>query len=275
MNVMNILRESLNPGWVSSLIGLVSFVAALWIYRASRIGVRPVYQRKALRLIGQDDDLLPDDVEIRFAGRGVERLTKTFVVFWNSGAVTLRGSDVVDRDPLRCDFSEGTEVLAVRIVKASRTINDFTASMDPKLHSRVHIAFDYLDPGDGATFEILHTDTKTYPDIHGTIRGVPAGVADWGRVGPPTVPRFPFPFTRTRSILFATIAFGVTSVVSGLFLPAEMLWIVFLPASPDDPARLRFLIVGLGVVYSALPIYLLWSTRRRFPRDLVTDELDL
>lgn len=157
---MDLLREVLNPGWVSSLIGLLSLAAAVIIYLASRVGARPVFQRRALRLIGRDDRALPNEVEIRFDGRPVERLTKTHIVFWNSGKVILRGSDIVDLDPLRCDFSDESQVLAVRVLKSSRPTNQFAAKIDSGKLNRILLAFDYLDPGDGVLLEILHTDKK-------------------------------------------------------------------------------------------------------------------
>ena len=191
---MDLLRGILNPGWVSSLIGLASLVAALLIYRASRIGVRPVFQRQSWRLIGQEDKLLPDEVEIRFGGRTVERLTKTHIVFWNSGTATLRGTDLVDTDPLRCEFSNDSEVLAVRVLKSSRPTNQFTAIIDPQKQNRVLMRLDYLDPEDGAAVEVLHTDTRRYPKIFGSIRGVPRGVLDWGRIASVNSRELPFPF---------------------------------------------------------------------------------
>jgi len=51
---MNWIRDVLSPGWVGSVIGLVGMVIALILYKASLVGARPVYQRRALRLIGPD-----------------------------------------------------------------------------------------------------------------------------------------------------------------------------------------------------------------------------
>jgi hypothetical protein len=55
---------------------------------------------------------------------------------------------------------------------------------DPTKANRIVLSFDYLNPGDGAVFELLHTDKKPYPVVVGTIRGVPNGVRDWGRIVP-------------------------------------------------------------------------------------------
>jgi hypothetical protein len=272
---MDLLRGILNPGWVSSLIGLMSLVAALLIYRASRIGVRPVFQRRSWRLIGQEDKLLPNEVEIRFGGRTVERRTKTHVVFWNSGKATLRGTDIVDLDPLRCDFSDDSEVLAVRVLKSSRATNQFTAMIDPERHNRILMKFDYLDPEDGAALEVLHTDTRRYPKVLGSIRGVPRGVVDWGRIAPVNSRELPFPFKRRRVVLVVATLIGLSMAFTGLFVPSEALQRFFGSSIPSDPARLRSIVAIVGGLYAALPLLLMWVTRRRFPKALVSEELDL
>src|SRR5579872_7160082 len=66
---MDTIRLFLNPGWVSSAIGIVSLLVALMIYRASIVGARPTYQRRALRLIGRDEAALPNEVEIVLRAR--------------------------------------------------------------------------------------------------------------------------------------------------------------------------------------------------------------
>lgn len=52
-----------------SIIGIVGLLVGYILYRASRIGPRPVYQSRALRLIGKEERALPEDVEILFRGR--------------------------------------------------------------------------------------------------------------------------------------------------------------------------------------------------------------
>ena len=70
----------LDPGWIGIVIGLASVVLALFLYRASRIGARPSYQRGGLLLIGQGNEhVLPPEVEISFGGTSVPRLTLSHV----------------------------------------------------------------------------------------------------------------------------------------------------------------------------------------------------
>jgi uncharacterized membrane protein len=45
------LTALFSQGWVGSLIGIIGLIIAYLLYRASRIGPRPAYQSRAIRLI--------------------------------------------------------------------------------------------------------------------------------------------------------------------------------------------------------------------------------
>jgi len=212
-------------------------------------------------------------VEIRFKGQPVERLTKTHMVFWNAGRVLLRGSDVVDTDPICCDFSDNSRILEVRVVKRTRTTNKFEVHIDPDRQCRAILTFDYLDPGDGVVVEMLHTDSKRYPEVNGTIRGVPDGIIDGGRILPLRARDIPFSFIRRRAVLAVIITLGVLAVAVGVLLPDDIMERLK-AAEPPSSFAFRAILVGGGVLYTAPPLWLLWVTRRRFPRSLSSPELE-
>jgi hypothetical protein len=265
------VRDVIGSGLIGSLISLVGVVVAVIIYKASRVGARPVYQERALRLVGPDARLLHEAVEIRFKGQLVERLTKTHMIFWNSGRVLLRGSDVVHTDPVRCDFADGSCILEVRVLKRTRDANKFEVHIDPERQHRAILAFDYLDPGDGVVLEMLHTDLKRYPMVNGTIRGVPNGIVGWGRM--PMRGRFlPFAFRR-RPIFGVAFTVGVLFMTAGTLLPDGVVERL-VNDKPPSPLLLRAVLVACGALYSAGPLWLLWVARRRFPRNLNSPELE-
>jgi len=254
---------------------LVSLAAALLLYRASRVHARLVYQQRALRLIGSDEAILPADVEIRFRGQPVERLTKTYLVFWNAGTATIRGSDVVADDPLRCEFSEQARVLEVSLVKNTRSANKFVAMIDANRPNCALLNLDYLDPQDGATIEILHTDSNRYPTVKGTIRGVPKGVIDRGQIvptrinlRPPTRFRLLPPLLGVRIFALASLALGLILFLGGVLLHDEV------EVEGNALKVVRLVLGGAGAIYIAYSVGLLWSVRRRFPAALHTPELD-
>jgi hypothetical protein len=181
---MEAIKQLLNFGWVGSLISLIGLIAAVIIYRASLIGARPVFQLWTLQLLSKESQALPPEVSIFYKGSSITRVTRTQIVFWNSGKSLLQGNDVVKEDPLRFVFEASGLILNAAVVKMTRPTNKFTVNLHPERSNELVCGFDYLDPGDGATIEVLHTAENGFPNCHGTIRGVPSGVQDWGWIGP-------------------------------------------------------------------------------------------
>jgi hypothetical protein len=157
--------QLLDKAWLGTVIGVLSIIVAVVIYRESVIGARPVYFRRSFRVIGFNKDEFLQDVEVLYHGNHVDRLTRSHVVFWNSGTKIIYGSDIVADDALRCELSPDALALEVRIIKHTRDANKFTAMIDGNSHNRVLLSFDYLDPKDGAVVELLHTDFRSRP-IH-------------------------------------------------------------------------------------------------------------
>jgi hypothetical protein len=264
---MEFLKALFSQGWISPLIGIIGLIIAFLLYRASRIGPRPAYQLRALRLIGKEEPALPEEVEILFRGRSVPRLTMTHIILWNSGKATLEGKNIIVDDPLRLEFNERAEVLRVRVLRVTRKSNKFTAKVNSGSSNEVICDFDYLDAGDGAVIELLHTAEERYPKVQGTIRGVPKGLLNWGRFLPSRSRALPFPFKTRRIILFITLFFGVLMVAVGFLYPITE------PSVSGKPFS-RWFFVIFGLIYASLPLLMLWITRRRFPKSLVIEDIE-
>jgi hypothetical protein len=213
---MEALRAFFSQAWVGILVGvLAGFLIAFLFYRASRIGPRPSYQLKALRLIAKDERALPEEVEILFKGMSVPQLTKTHVIFWNSGKALLDGKQIVESDPLRLEFDKAARVLRARIAKATRDTNKSEVKINDKSPNEVVCHFDYLDVGDGVVIELLHTAEERYPKVQGTIRGVPKGILNWGYISTSRITRG----TR-RIMLFTMLIMGVATIIVWISLTA-------------------------------------------------------
>lgn len=265
---MEFLKALFSQGWIASLIGIIGVIIAFLLYRASRIGPRPAYQLRSLRLIGKEEPALPEEVEILFRGRSVPRLTRTHNILWNSGNATLDGKNIIVEDPLRLEFNERAEVLRVRVLRVTRESNKFTAKVNSGSPNEVIYGFDYLDAGDGAVIELLHTAEERYPKVQGTIRSVPKGLLNLGHVLPSRSQALPFPFKIRRMVLFITLFFGVLMVAVGFLYP--MITEPFVSGMPFS----RGVFVIFGLIYVSLPLLMLWSTRRRFPKSLVIEDIE-
>lgn len=258
--------------WLGTAIAVLGIIVAVILYRAAEIGARPVYQRRSLQLIGFNQAELPQEVEILYRGEKVERLTKSDVIFWNSGKQIVRGSDIVADDLVRCEFSTAALALEVRIVQRTRDANKFTATIDKACPNRVVISFDYLDPHDGAVVEILHTDSLRDPAIKGTIRGVPKGIFDWGSTF-----EWDYILRRRRNkkltmfvriFPIAAMFFGALLIVASFTVPDTFLAASDTAVSPSKYIEIRALSGFLGFVYLLPGAVFLWMSRRRYPKSL-------
>lgn len=269
---MEALKAMFGQGWLGSLVGIVGLIVAIILYRASRIGPRPVYQLRALRLIEKEKRILPEQVEILFGGRSIPRLTMTHVILWNSGKATLDGKNIVTDDPLRLEFSKESEVLRVRVPKVTREVNKFIPKINPHARNQVICSFDYLDAGDGGIIEVLHTDEERYPRILGTIRGVPKGPLDWGRIIP-SERKFPEAvgemFGKPAQIFlsYTILMAGILTIILGFIFP-----IIYETSEATGGERLILFIAG--PVYFFLGLALLLINRRRFPKSLMVEDIE-
>ncbi len=274
---MEWIRGALSPGWVGSaisltglLVGLISIVAALLIYRASRVGGRLAYQRHCAVRISSTLREVSGDVEIRFRGRRVPHLTKTLLVIWNSGKATIRGRDIVSDDPVQFAFPNGSEILHARLLKATRPHIKFEVTRRADVNNAVTCSFDYLDPRDGAAIEILHTSVERYPLASGTIRGVPTGICDAGRVlqmglhGRSLIRFYWFP------IVLAWL--GLLLVMGSMMTYVRL--VQGGPPRPGDIVLLLYIAAFAGLLLTAPALYVLGVLRRRFPKSLSLEDLE-
>lgn len=129
--------------------------------------------------------------------------------------------------------------------------------------------FDYLNAKDGALIELLHTAEERYPVVHGSIRGIPKGLLSWGRIFPSPEPKgFPLRPIILKIGSVGGLVFGMFLVAYGLFRPLTP---EFLTSEPDSP---RWVFTVLGVIFVVFYSFFLWTTRRRFPKSLSTEDVE-
>jgi hypothetical protein len=278
------LFNFLNQGWVGSLtgfIGIVIGILGIYSYKISKSHGLPTVQKHSLRIIEKEKTAVSDDLEILFKGKKVERLTKTIIVFWNDGTETINGSDVVASDKISFSFSHGERILSSKIICVTRAVNHTSLVNSKDQNNKVNLIFDFLDPNDGVTIELLHTDKKRYPSITGTIKGVPSGIYDAGSYiddntqSPNTY--INVVFKKRKYLYYSALAIGLTIVLLGL-LPSSIYEYIetFLKSEQNKNIVMpeRWLFIVVGGIYAFMPVYLLWSGRRKYPKVLWHDRVD-
>jgi hypothetical protein len=274
------IGELLDKTWFGS-VGTYAFgfVSVLALF----IAVYALYRRTTGRLAYEivefhsvDLTEFTQDGQISVGAEARQILSVTGVVLWNEGRAPLRGVDLVTSDPLRIAFSPRAEVLAAAVSKRTRATNAVTVKRSPEAASDLLITYDFLDANDGALVHILHTSCTRLCVLTGTLIGQPEG--------PVAAPYSHFKISRitaTAAIprLLLLLLYGrfasllwLTNLASALviFLIAVVAGILaryqFFVSEPPSPTV--FWTRGLYVVFS---IYMLWSTRRRYPSILSPD----
>jgi hypothetical protein len=257
------------PNWIGPLIGSLGVTLAIIFfvlnYRA-RIGPRLAHQGYSLPVIGGAAPAFAGDLQILFRGRNVPRVTKSVIVLWNSGSATIRGTDIVPSDPIILRYPEGTEVLSARIVGVTRDVNAVSVTTMPN-GNEVRCEFDYLDPKDGAVFEVVHTGERGNPKVGGTVRGMPRRAVNKGEIFEGIV------IGRSRQVFLAILGvwffFGILFTVREVMsVPAlEPIFSFFDRWQPSYEIKFPKIVKysGAGLLFPACIFFL---TRRGFPKTL-------
>jgi len=258
-----------NQGWVGSLFGFFGLcvgVFGLYFFFKSRIGPRPACVMKSIRLIGKEEQELPSDIKILYQGKEVPRLTLTRIWIWNSGTETIRGNQIVEDDPFRFAFNKLDRILIANVAAITRSVNKFSITIPTGSEHEGLIAFDFIDPRDGIRIEILHTSKDRYPEILGTIRGIPKGIKQFKMAGRSSI------FSLYgRKIFFRTSIGIVVAMFILALLPSEWLTAInkFGHIS-EKTSTIRFACLLVAITY-LLPVLSTLYLRRRYPSSLDAD----
>ncbi|MGD6943146.1 hypothetical protein ACQCT6_14100 [Cytobacillus gottheilii] len=286
---MDQLINFFNQGWVGAIIGLIGIIYAYITFKISKIGTRLVYQWDSLKIISKGKKI-PDEIEIIYKGKSVDRLYKTQIIVWNAGKKTIDGDDIVARDHLTMTFSENEEIINVNIPKVTREINNFNYSFSNKEKNKFNFHFGFLDPGDGAILEILHTDSNRYPLITGTIKGMPKGILNWshnkGNTKSNEIINKGFSaFNKfMRFIINSMIGNIIFFILGLLFLGISFVYFDgdnyiynIIGGSNLSSEERRLMIINwlvIGFLYSLIGGSYMWKKRVRIPKSLKNDSME-
>jgi hypothetical protein len=166
------------PDWiVPTLIGIV---ASFWLGMRFRSKSQMAYQSHDFTIVSQPNVPSIGPITILFNEVAVPRVVVTQLAVWNTGNTVVKGTDIVETDPLKVCFEDGAVILNAQRMSATREVNDFQIRISETNQSCASLEFDYLNAHDGAKFQIIHTGTKDKAKVTGSIRGIPKGVENWG-----------------------------------------------------------------------------------------------
>ena len=138
-------------GW---LIGVVGLIAAFYY------GIKGKSKKELSYMIVQSEKLITSGkkrvpkLHLLFESKGIYDITVTTCTIWNTGTQTINQSDIVSGNAIKICPIEGSRILDVQILATNRETNKFEIK---KVEDAVAILnFDYIDPKQGATVQIVH-----------------------------------------------------------------------------------------------------------------------
>lgn len=255
------MLEILSSGLTGTIVGVVGIGLGYLFYLRSQQKARLSYQHEHVTLIGSGKAAFPEEVTVLFNALPVPRVTASKFILWNSGNRTILGDDVVSSDPLRFEVLKDEKILKYAILRQPRDVNGWVLRLKPA--NRVDLRFDFLDPGDGITIEITHTQPRSGVSLCGTIRGMPVGLQDFGRPWHTTDLK-PLRFFRGRKMSATLLSLGILMIASELWEPQiRQLW----PGlSRPEHHGVHWPWIAMGLFYILFSAFHWWSYRRRYPR---------
>lgn len=257
----------------SNLIGLLGWTLAwalgYFFYHRSRVSGIVAVNSHDLAMIG-GRAVFPEEVELRYRKRRVPQITRSIVWIWNAGQKTVRASDIAPHDPLRLGFDG--EVLDCRARRLSREVIRVRANLQDEAQDEVGIRFEFLDPRDGAVFEVLHTGSDGAPRCLGTIVGDAKSPRYWGPPGGVQTSSdwkaaAEHLFLRTMLFLMSLGGVGIVFVAIRAFLDSGS-------AGGDDSGLTWWgfsIVLAMGLLFTIGYGHMWWTNRRRFPSSLLLD----
>ena len=283
----------INQNWLGVFLGIASLCYAIYEAKRKR-GPRLCYQYTGDRLIRTDIKLIPDGLEVKFAGEVVNNLSITKIIVWNLGPSPIKRSDIPAEDRIKFRFPKNTKILRAEITRSTRDIIDAKIDYQPGTACRITYDFNFLDSNDGSLITIWHDASVTMAKASGTIIGQTKGPQSFGRYYP-SAPLFPA-LGKRKSLAFSdSIRLNMVRLASNrkafswinIFYGVLML-VVFVLFRVDS-VRSTLAVVGistpnfgdLGLVITLLvaPILIiggsvqLYALRRKFPKSLDPDEV--
>jgi len=228
------------------------------------------YRARGVRLLGHAESKLPKEVSVQYRGSDIPRLTRSVVVLWNDGEKTISGADIVKEDPIRIDTGDDSSIVACTLLKAARPVLQASCQQSTQDSRTVVVSFDFLDPNDGLVVELLHTGRERYPVVRGTVRGIPQGPKNRGRVLAQKLPGARMPFMRSRRM------FGVFVIAVGVLISFSGVIFNYLgqQESTAKAAVPKYALLSAGALYVVLGFIILLMLRRRYPQILHCEEME-
>jgi hypothetical protein len=209
--MMQGLIEIAERPWVSlvigTAIGLFSIILSLILYRRSLVRNSLSFVKVEVEILTVVNPTWETDLDIKYQGVQITRLTAGRVGIWNSGNTTINYDQVIGSEPLIVTVPEDARLLVCQAYAASRAV--LNARVSNLENNQAQILFDYLDPGDGFMLHIAQSSPRNTLQVKGTIKGLPKGLTEFSIKGSLWL-------DLARSSILPVIVMGLGTSLSGM-----------------------------------------------------------
>ncbi len=153
------------------VLAIISLAAAYYFFVRGKRQKEPVYAVRSGALISPVQRDVIDSVleeaahegqlEIFYNGQPVSDFASTRIAFWNQGREAMRHEDIAKHAPLVISAIDQTSILSAKIIASTDPENLFDVFRQGT--KSVKIEFDFLNYGQGAIIQLLHTG-DTFPN---------------------------------------------------------------------------------------------------------------
>ncbi|MEG8018926.1 hypothetical protein [Sphingomonas sp. LR55] len=179
--MMQGLIEIAERPWVSlvigTAIGLFSIILSVILYRRSLIRNSLSFVKVEVEILTVNNPTWQSDLDIKYQGIEITRLTAGRVGIWNSGNTTINYDQVVGSQPLMVKVPDDSRLLVCHATVVSRTV--LNVKVEQCENNQAKILFDFLDPGDGFVLHIAQSSPRNTLAVTGTIKGLPHGLTEF------------------------------------------------------------------------------------------------
>ena len=194
--------------YIGLALGMLGLLSAYYFYVRSKREIRPtvIYSRRVIQTRDHPE------VSIRFRGTEVTTLHQLLVVFWNAGTQEIRQADIPTTNPPHVVFHEACQVLSPAVLSVSNSATNFR--LEQLAPSQLALRFDFLNPQDGAVFEVLYDPASDDAQVPFEIEGSLIGAQSMKVFGFAPAP------SPWNLLFFALIAGGIFAFDAGLVFDA-------------------------------------------------------
>jgi hypothetical protein len=149
------ISKFVEANWLSLLLFVIALIVSIIIYRRQQRSMEPTWDIRNTNLFMEFHSRIPG-LAVTYHGNPVESLSISKIVLWNAGSVTIDQQELDTAEPLHLYIHEPYRMLSIETLEVSGKPKIMEMVLEES-QDRAKVVFDFLAPGKGAVFQVVHT----------------------------------------------------------------------------------------------------------------------